>query len=80
MSRTLDETLAALDNLTGSWKTLGHAVQYKLQAVAMAELREHLTAPVVSSDERRSRSDRRRRNQPPDATMRPPPPPPPDKD
>lgn len=47
MSRTLHELLAVLDNLTESWKTLGHPTQSKVQREAMAELKALLPDATV---------------------------------
>lgn len=53
MKRTLDELLDVLDNLTESWKTLGHKAQHKVQDEAMAELRAALTDKPEQGKRRR---------------------------
>lgn len=39
MSRSIDEILTTLENLSESWKTLGHPTQAKVQAEALSDLR-----------------------------------------
>lgn len=55
MSRTTDELLTVLDNLTESWKTLGQPSQHQVQREAMRELRANLaeTAPKSAQKGRR---------------------------
>lgn len=55
MSRTIPDLLDALDNLAGSWKTMGHPTQAKVQAEALAELRQHLAGADYSHERPRNK-------------------------
>lgn len=47
--RTVQDLLNVLDNLTASWMTLGYPSQHKVQAEAVAELRQRLNSSETSS-------------------------------
>lgn len=51
--KTLDQVLETLDNLSESWKTLGHQTQAKVQADAIQELRVLLADKAEQPKRRR---------------------------